>query len=500
MSSRAAVSAPPFISCSQHKPKNILFIAISFERPHLPFTAPKKYRDLYDPDEIKATSYQQMAKNDRDLFSLRPCMYSTVTAFIKGAFAQHIWILNDGDFDVFNPPFNDSLKIYTHEGTRVAAAGGFIVTPEIGTPRRLAVTPDGQYCWLAECPPSVVTSLIDLNGQTVLQRELGPGAVDVGRNGNVYILTTSGTIKGDSLIVLDSDGQYLKGTGESGYDLVVDDNHNAIWVVGADVKRLSKDLQLLMTIDPINWSASSVDFAADGTAWLVERANRALGPAAKDRILHIDTNGTILDSLENPDWFLPLCIRVDRKENMIWVAARSGLYKYDPAVAKWTIIDEGRGNALTIDQFHGLIWASLDNKVKSYDKSGQVQTVIDGFDESDSNIWVAIQKWETTTRIGQKQQPIPQTFSLQQNFPNPFNPSTTLPLTLAKGSNLRVAVYDMLGKKVKTLYNGFLPAGHHHLYWNGRDDTGKPVPSGVYVYRLNNHDTIHLSGKMLLLK
>lgn len=427
----------------------------------------------------------------------RTCFYLVIFIFCSGAFAQHLWILNNGDFDSINPPFNDSLKIYTHDGIRVTAAGGFNIGPEIGRPRRLAVTPDGQYCWLAECLPSAITNLIDISGQITLQLNRSLSAVDVGRNGNVYMLTTSGLITGDSLLVYSSEGENLGGTFHGGYDLVVDDNHDAIWVVGENVKRLSKDLQLLMTVDPIKWSASSVDFAADGTAWLVERA---YNPDDKDRVLHIDTNGTILDSLENPDWLMPLCIRVDRKENMLWVAARSGLYKYDPAEAKWSTVDRGRGNTLTIDQFHDLVWANMDNKVKSYNKSGEVQTVIDGFDSNKSNIWLAIQKLEATTRIDQKQQTAPQTFSLQQNYPNPFNPSTTLPLTLLKRSNVRAAVYDMLGKKVKILYNGFLSAGHHHLHWDGCDDSGTPVPSGVYICRLSNNSMIHIYRKMLLLR
>jgi flagellar hook assembly protein FlgD len=89
---------------------------------------------------------------------------------------------------------------------------------------------------------------------------------------------------------------------------------------------------------------------------------------------------------------------------------------------------------------------------------------------------------------------------LQQNYPNPFNPSTTLPLTLLKRSDVRAAVYDMLGKKVKILYNGFLSAGHHHLHWDGCDNSGTPVPSGVYICRLSNNSMIHIYQKMLLLR
>jgi flagellar hook assembly protein FlgD len=71
---------------------------------------------------------------------------------------------------------------------------------------------------------------------------------------------------------------------------------------------------------------------------------------------------------------------------------------------------------------------------------------------------------------------------------------------LAEASNVRIAVYDILGKRVKTLYNGFLAAGHHQLQWDGRDDSGTPAPTGIYVYRLNDKEGNQLLGKMYLLR
>ena len=75
-------------------------------------------------------------------------------------------------------------------------------------------------------------------------------------------------------------------------------------------------------------------------------------------------------------------------------------------------------------------------------------------------------------------------FALQQNAPNPFNPATTIRFSLAESGNARLAVYDISGRIVRTLVVGQLSAGEHDVVWDGADAAGRPVASGVYVYRL----------------
>jgi len=78
----------------------------------------------------------------------------------------------------------------------------------------------------------------------------------------------------------------------------------------------------------------------------------------------------------------------------------------------------------------------------------------------------------------------PKVFTLNQNAPNPFNPATSISFSLAEDRNTSLVVYDALGRTVRTLVNGPLPAGTHTVRWDGRDDTGAAVSSGVYLYRL----------------
>ncbi len=76
---------------------------------------------------------------------------------------------------------------------------------------------------------------------------------------------------------------------------------------------------------------------------------------------------------------------------------------------------------------------------------------------------------------------IPERFYLYNNYPNPFNPTTTLRFDLPRNaSNVRLVVYDILGREVVTLFAGDLTAGRYSYQWNGKNRFGSPVPSGIY--------------------
>lgn len=94
---------------------------------------------------------------------------------------------------------------------------------------------------------------------------------------------------------------------------------------------------------------------------------------------------------------------------------------------------------------------------------------------------------------------IPVKTTMIGNYPNPFNPSTTINYAIAEDSPVTVQVYDMLGQLIATLVDEFQSAGVRSVTWNGVDDTGNPVSSGLYVYVLRSSDVV-TSGKMMLMK
>jgi len=88
---------------------------------------------------------------------------------------------------------------------------------------------------------------------------------------------------------------------------------------------------------------------------------------------------------------------------------------------------------------------------------------------------------------------------LAQNRPNPFNPATSISYNLLRSLPVRLAVYDAAGRKVRTLVQGLEEAGEHSVNWDGRDDDGRQVPSGVYVYELRAGSELS-SRKMTLIR
>jgi hypothetical protein len=94
---------------------------------------------------------------------------------------------------------------------------------------------------------------------------------------------------------------------------------------------------------------------------------------------------------------------------------------------------------------------------------------------------------------------IPAEFSLQQNYPNPFNPSTTIPFSFERAGYVELTVFNTLGQKVKTLFSGQAPPGNHAVHWEGKDEEGYFVASGVYIYQLKQENRT-LVGKMILMR
>ena len=94
---------------------------------------------------------------------------------------------------------------------------------------------------------------------------------------------------------------------------------------------------------------------------------------------------------------------------------------------------------------------------------------------------------------------IPTEFQLHQNFPNPFNPSTTIFYDVSKESNVKVAVFDLLGRNIVTLVDQIEPVGSKSISWDGRDHTGNLVKAGVYIYQIETEGFMQ-AKKMVLLK
>jgi flagellar hook assembly protein FlgD len=95
---------------------------------------------------------------------------------------------------------------------------------------------------------------------------------------------------------------------------------------------------------------------------------------------------------------------------------------------------------------------------------------------------------------------LPTRFELLANYPNPFNPSTTLPIAIPIKSEVTLDVYNVLGQHVKRLMEGPLEPGRYYFEWDGSNDAGAKVASGVYFGRLRANGHSDFTNKMLLLR
>jgi flagellar hook assembly protein FlgD len=93
----------------------------------------------------------------------------------------------------------------------------------------------------------------------------------------------------------------------------------------------------------------------------------------------------------------------------------------------------------------------------------------------------------------------PEKFALQQNNPNPFNPTTNIDYSIPKSAQVQLVVYNILGQKIVTLVNQYENAGEKSIKWNGNDESGQIVSSGVYIYQIQAGD-FSASQKMIFAK
>ena len=99
----------------------------------------------------------------------------------------------------------------------------------------------------------------------------------------------------------------------------------------------------------------------------------------------------------------------------------------------------------------------------------------------------------------QQTTPVPETFTLHQNFPNPFNPVTNIEFGIPEESHISILVFDLTGNKILTLFDGNISPGNHSVTWNGTNESGTKMSSGVYLYSLTSGSFTEMK-KMIFIK
>lgn len=276
-----------------------------------------------------------------------------------------IWVFHDADPDYQMPPFDDTLTAMTEGGRPYITQGGFNISQSIGANRVITSARDGSSILVCENVADRM-SKIGAAGDIVFSIARPINAVDVTSDGTIFGLEDHrGTIFGENILRISAAGQVLQQAAYGGFDLAVDENHHGIYVVGADIKYLNLDLQLMWTNDPIPWCAVSVDIASDGSAWVAEREHsQVLGSA--NRLRRISPQGTLLQTINLA--YSPFCVRVDRTDDSFYVSS-DRLYKYDRQGVLLFAALLGRGWGMALNAARE-IWVGTYADIRKFSPNG----------------------------------------------------------------------------------------------------------------------------------
>ena len=166
----------------------------------------------------------------------------------------------------------------------------------------------------------------------------------------------------------------------------------------------------------------------------------------------------------------------------------------------WQEINEGIDSTNLIVTYKDFLDGAFENFPTVSAATVQFRiSATDGIDTvraSNANRILYINRYDYLSTVNEQ---IPTEFALYENYPNPFNPTTTLRFDLPEVSDVRVVIYNMLGQKIKTFNMNSISAGSHSIRWNATNDMGDPVGAGVYLYQFQAKDFVK-TRKMILPK
>ena len=205
----------------------------------------------------------------------------------------------------------------------------------------------------------------------------------------------------------------------------------------------------------------------------------------------------------------------------IWFGTYAGVSSFDgkswkvySARTQYNVLEERCVYAIDIDekgnkwfgtttgmwQFDGDSWTSFTGHESNLQNDVYVRAILT---DSQGETWIGSSKaltlCDTKTEPILKKSAVPTQMTITGNYPNPFNPSTTVEFIISEGGNVKLEVYNITGQKVRSLLSDTMAPGKHTVVWDGRNDAGMDVSSGVYLFRLKMQTT-DMTHRMMLVR
>ncbi|GAB4321289.1 MAG: hypothetical protein Kow0074_12150 [Candidatus Zixiibacteriota bacterium] len=230
-------------------------------------------------------------------------------------------------------------------------------------------------------------------------------------------------------------------------------------------------------------------------------------------IMSVDLDDEMAVALGNNEGFYNWSIGSHDVAGVASLGAPFGTIQYysNPANGKLALTPDEKLNAFLApstepDLFPGDVFAvvctaPIDLGPSQTASIALVMVAVDSPDDLAAAINDARRNWQQITDVGDDEGEagsLPRTY-LAQNYPNPFNPETVIGYALGSSGNVRLDVFNVLGQHVRTLVDGWNPAGQMTVVWDGRDDQGHLLASGVYLYRLRTNNASE-TRKMVLMR
>jgi len=200
----------------------------------------------------------------------------------------------------------------------------------------------------------------------------------------------------------------------------------------------------------------------------------------------------------NDDYNLRGRVNTDSDGNYAFETIRPGFYGNRPQHFHLRMIAEDGSELVTQVYFEGDPNIASDNWASDPDAVNRIIPLSEDSNGFSGNFDIVLDA-QPILNTDSPWEPIPERFTLYSAFPNPFNTYTEIRFDMGTETHASVEVFDLSGKPIQSLSEGFLNSGDHQVVWNGKDNAGNSVPSGMYVILF---DTAHFSDfqKVVLIK